>query len=78
MWRMRQCANGAPNADLSTCISVYQRALACISPGGMSVHQWCTNDAVQGYAPQRSWAVRFYGRSGKLPALRTKAGKPTR
>jgi Domain of unknown function (DUF6321) len=25
-----------------------------------------------------SWAVRFYGRSGKLPALRTKTGKPTR
>jgi len=25
-----------------------------------------------------SWAVRFYGRSGKLPALKTKDGKPTR
>jgi hypothetical protein len=25
-----------------------------------------------------SWAVRFYGRSGKLPALRDEHGKPTR
>jgi hypothetical protein len=25
-----------------------------------------------------SWAVRFYGRSGKLPALRDKHGRPTR
>jgi hypothetical protein len=25
-----------------------------------------------------SWATRFYGRSGKLPALKTKNGKPTR
>ena len=25
-----------------------------------------------------SWAVRFYGRSGKLPPLRDKTGKPTR
>jgi hypothetical protein len=25
-----------------------------------------------------SWAVRFYGRSGKLPALKTKDGQPTR
>lgn len=25
-----------------------------------------------------SWAVRFYGRSGRLPALKTKSGKPTR
>ena len=25
-----------------------------------------------------SWAVRFYGRKGKLPALRTGDGKPTR
>lgn len=25
-----------------------------------------------------SWAVRFYGRSGRLPALRDKEGKPTR
>ena len=25
-----------------------------------------------------SWAVRFYGRSGKLPALKTKDGEPTR
>jgi hypothetical protein len=25
-----------------------------------------------------SWAVRFYGRSGKLPALKTKDGRPTR
>ena len=25
-----------------------------------------------------SWAVRFYGRKGKLPALRTSDGKPTR
>jgi len=25
-----------------------------------------------------SWAVRFYGRKGKLPPLRTKDGKPTR
>ncbi|HEY7482472.1 MAG TPA: DUF6321 domain-containing protein [Gemmatimonadales bacterium] len=25
-----------------------------------------------------SWAVRFYGRKGKLPALRTRDGKPTR
>jgi hypothetical protein len=25
-----------------------------------------------------SWAVRFYGRKGKLPPLLTKTGKPTR
>ena len=25
-----------------------------------------------------SWAVRFYGRKGKLPPLRTRDGKPTR
>lgn len=25
-----------------------------------------------------SWAVRFYGRAGKLPALTDEAGKPTR
>jgi hypothetical protein len=25
-----------------------------------------------------SWAVRFYGRKGKLPPLRTADGKPTR
>lgn len=25
-----------------------------------------------------SWAVRFYGRKGRLPALRTRDGKPTR
>jgi hypothetical protein len=25
-----------------------------------------------------SWAVRFYGRSGKLPPLKNKDGKPTR
>jgi len=25
-----------------------------------------------------SWAVRFYGRSGTLPPLRDKSGKPTR
>jgi Domain of unknown function (DUF6321) len=25
-----------------------------------------------------SWAVRFYGRAGKLPALRDRSGKPTR
>jgi hypothetical protein len=25
-----------------------------------------------------SWATRFYGRSGKLPSLKTKNGKPTR
>lgn len=25
-----------------------------------------------------SWAVRFYGRKGKLPPLRTSEGKPTR
>jgi Domain of unknown function (DUF6321) len=25
-----------------------------------------------------SWAARFYGRSGRLPALKTKDGKPTR
>ena len=25
-----------------------------------------------------SWATRFYGRSGKLPPLKTKAGEPTR
>lgn len=25
-----------------------------------------------------SWAVRFYGRAGKLPALRDESGKPTR
>ena len=25
-----------------------------------------------------SWAVRFYGRAGKLPPLMDKAGKPTR
>src|SRR5262245_37799948 len=25
-----------------------------------------------------SWAVRFYGRSGRLPPLKTKYGKPTR
>jgi hypothetical protein len=25
-----------------------------------------------------SWAVRFYGRKGKLPPLTTKEGKPTR
>ena len=25
-----------------------------------------------------SWAVRFYGRSGKLPPLRDKSGSPTR
>ena len=25
-----------------------------------------------------SWAVRFYGRSGKLPPLKTKDGRPTR
>lgn len=25
-----------------------------------------------------SWATRFYGRSGKLPPLQTKDGKPTR
>jgi hypothetical protein len=25
-----------------------------------------------------SWAVRFYGRSGRLPPLRDKDGKPTR
>ena len=25
-----------------------------------------------------SWAVRFYGRAGRLPPLTDKAGKPTR
>ena len=51
LWRMRQCANDAPNADLSTSISVLS---ACISVHqsrcGMSVHQWCTNDAFGTFA----------------------------
>lgn len=25
-----------------------------------------------------SWAVRFYGRAGRLPPLKTKSGQPTR